>query len=195
VAAGFLTNQVGGTQVLFDSVPAPLVYVSANQINAIVPYQVAGNSSTAIQVFAQGQHSSLFYVPVAAAAPGIFSANSSGTGQAAAQNQDGTPNSPANPAPRGSVISLYATGEGQSNPAGVTGRIASDVLPQPVLAVTVSIQGEPAEIEYAGAAPGTAGLMQINVRIPEDATPGPAVRLGLTVGAYGAQAGITIAVK
>ena len=61
---------------------------------------------------------------MAVAAPALFSANSSGKGNGAILNQDNTPNSPANPAEKGSVVVLFGTGEGQTNPRGVDGRIA-----------------------------------------------------------------------
>jgi uncharacterized protein (TIGR03437 family) len=128
--------------------------------------------------------------------PGIFTSNQSGTGQAAALNQDGTPNSEANPAARGSTVSLFATGEGQTTPAGADGRIAGTVLPQPNLAVTAQIGGISAKVSYAGGASGiVAGGFQINVEIPAGVTPGSAVPVVVSVGTVNSRAGVTIAVK
>jgi uncharacterized protein (TIGR03437 family) len=86
-------------------------------------------------------------------------------------NEDGSLNSEENPATAGSVVVLYGTGEGQTDPLGVDGKPAVAPLPRPVLPVRVTIGGQDAEILYAGGAPGfTAGLLQLNVRIPAGAT-------------------------
>ncbi|MGH9663776.1 MAG: hypothetical protein ACRD9L_05075 [Bryobacteraceae bacterium] len=195
-AQGALSTTVGGASVVIGGVPAPLLYVSAGQINAIVPYEVAGESATQIQVQAAGNTLATAEAVVAPAAPGIFSVNGGGgSGQGAILNQDGSVNSAANPAARGSIVSLFATGEGQTVPAGTTGAVAGGALAHPVLGVTVTIGGEQADLTYAGAAPGSAGAMQINTRIPDSAAPGSAVSLSLTVGSYAAQSGVTIAIQ
>src|SRR6202035_2236751 len=94
----------------------------------------------------------------------------------AAVNQDGSINSAGHPAPIGSFISLFATGEGQTSPAGVDGKPAQVPLPHPLLPVTVTIAGQTVTPQYAGGAPGeVAGLMQVNVQIPSGMTPGAAV--------------------
>jgi uncharacterized protein (TIGR03437 family) len=124
----------------------------------------------------------------------VFTANSSGRGQAAAVNQDGTQNGAANPAAAGSVLSLYATGEGQTLPAGLDGKLAAAPLPQPVAAVTVAIGGVAAEVSYAGGAPGLiAGVMQVNVVVPAGVS--GTVPVVLTVGGVDSQDGVTVAVR
>jgi uncharacterized protein (TIGR03437 family) len=141
-----------------------------------------------------GASSAPVAVAVAQTAPGVFTADGSGRGQAAAVNQDGTKNGAAAPAAAGSVISLFATGEGQTFPAGVDGKLAGDPLPHPVAVVTVTIGGAPAEVRYAGAAPGQiAGLMQVNVVVPGGVTGAAAVVL--TVGGAASQSGVTVAVR
>jgi len=132
----------------------------------------------------------------AAAIPAWFTADSSGNGQALAVNADGQRNGPEHPVPVGSLITLYATGEGATNPPGVDGKLASDPLPVPVLPVTVFIGGREAFVEYAGGAPGiTAGLMQVNVQVPLGTTPGNTVPIELRVGDFLSPGGVTIAVK
>ncbi len=120
---GFFPTQSAATQVFFDGIPAPLIYSSSAQTAAIVPYGVAG-PTTSIQIQYQGRAVASQSAPVAAVAPAIFTANASGAGPAAALNQDGSLNGSSNPAKLGSVIVLFATGEGQSSPAGVDGMIA-----------------------------------------------------------------------
>jgi uncharacterized protein (TIGR03437 family) len=192
--AGLLDTKLGEAEVLFDGKPAPLVYVSATQSAAIVPYSVS--ASTVVTVSHGGQVSPPVLLPVAVTAPAVFTADSSGVGQAAAINSgDGSLNSPAHPAAIGSVITLFATGEGQTNPAGVDGKLAGDPLPSPLLAVTVTIGGQKADVQYAGGAPGeVAGVMQINARIPAGITTGDAVPVVLQVGDEKAQP-VTIAVR
>ena len=192
---GLLSTRLGDTQVLFDGTPAPLVYVSEGQSAAIVPYGVSG--STLVTVNNNGQVSSPVTLPVAQVAPGLFTANSSGMGQAAAVNEDGSLNSPAKPAAIGSVITLFATGEGQTTPAGINGKLAVDPLPSPLLPVTVTIGEHVAAVLYAGGAPGeVAGVMQINARIPAGVTPGDTVPVMLQVGdVQGISSAVTIAVR
>lgn len=173
--------------MFFDGVPAPLTYLSGNQINAVVPYEVAGNNSTNIVVQAQGRRSAPSNVPVVPAAPGIFGA---------ILNQDGSQNTPANPANVGDAIVLFATGEGQTNPPGVTGMLATGpILPTPVLPVIVQVGGQTATLAYAGALPQGAGVMQINAIIPAGVATGASVPLTLSVGGVQAQTGITISVR
>ena len=83
--------------MLFDNIPAAMWYASATQINAIVPYEIAGRATTLMQVVYRGTPSSTVNLQVAAAAPGIFVTS---TGQAAAFNQNGTVNGPSNPTPK-----------------------------------------------------------------------------------------------
>jgi uncharacterized protein (TIGR03437 family) len=180
---------------LFNGIPGPIIYTSSAQAAAIVPCETDG-ATVQVQVSYQGQTSEPITVPLAASAPAIFSLDSSGKGQAAVINQDLSVNDSAHPAQIGSVISLYATGEGQTSPAGVDGRIAATALPQPLLPVSVTIGAIPATIQYAGGAPGeVAGVMQVNVQIPEDVEPGSAVPVTLTVGKASSQPGITIAIS
>ena len=182
---GVFGPQVAGTTVSFRGVSAPMYYTSANQVAAIVPYEISGSASVPVVVSYQGQLSSPFTAAFAAAAPGFFTSNATGAGQAAAVNVvDGTLNSAANPVKIGSYISFYATGEGQTTPGGVDGKLASGpVYPAPQQKVSVTVGGVAATFNYAGAAPGAvAGLMQVNVLIPAGVTPGGYVPVVLTVG-------------
>ncbi len=192
---GRLASSLAGTQVLFDNIPAPLVYVTATQASAIVPYEVATQQTTQMVVVRNGQSTQPITLQVSAASPALFTAAASGSGQAAAVNQDGTLNGPQAGAPPGAIVALYATGEGQTNPGGVNGRLAASVVPQPSAPVSVKIGGVDAEVTYAGAAPqAVAGLLQVNVRIP------PAVKPGLnsvvlTVGAASSRSDVTLTVR
>ena len=126
-----LPTLLADTRILFDGVPAPLLYVSESQSGAIVPYPVAGRSSVDVQVEYKGALSEVMTVPVLPSRPGIFSRDRSGKGQGEILNEDGSLNSPSNPARRGSVITILATGGGESAPGIEDGQILGDVLTNP----------------------------------------------------------------
>jgi uncharacterized protein (TIGR03437 family) len=199
---GLVSTSIAGVRVLFNGIPAPLVFASSKQCSAVVPYfggGAAANNGAAIsnvQVEYQGVRSDPFQIPVSATAPGLFTANASGIGQGSILNQDNTVNSAANPAARGSVVILWATGEGVTDPPGVDGRPAADVLPKPVAPVTVNIGGYPATLNYAGAAPGyMPGILQINAQISADVQPGNNVPVQITIGGVSSQGSVTLAVR
>jgi endo-1,4-beta-xylanase len=194
-ASGKVVTTIAGTRVLFDGVAAPMIYSVKNQVSAVVPYEIAGQSSTQVQVEYNGIRSVAVTVPVLAAVPGILTANASGAGQAVAVNQDGSLNSASNPAARGSVVVLYATGEGKRNPAGVTG-VPAPAYAAPVLSpVALTVGGAAATLGYAASAPGFVGLMQINLTVPDTAPTGASVPVVLTIGTAQSPSGVTIAVK
>jgi uncharacterized protein (TIGR03437 family) len=184
--AGVLATLVAGVEVRFDGHPASLFYVQASQINALVPYEVAGRSTVSVEVFYQGKAVAQSIASIVAAVPAIFTI-AHGTGQAAAINQDGTLNSRDTPASRGSIVTLYATGEGVRHPG--------ESLASPVLPVSLTIGGKRAEILYAGAAPGFAGLMQINARVPASPRGAGFYPVLLTVGSYTSPPAAVIALR
>ena len=193
---GRVPGALAGTRVLFGGQPAPLLYVSAGQIGAIVPYSVAGRTTVDVVVDANGVRSEAVNVALAAAAPGLFTVDSSGKGQAAALNQDGSLNGPLSPVSAGDVVVLFATGEGQTLPGGQDGVLAGAGTPRPVLPVRVTIGGKEGPVLYAGGAPGlVSGVFQVNVRVPADVTAGEAVPVVLRVGEAASVVGVTLAVR
>jgi uncharacterized protein (TIGR03437 family) len=144
----------------------------------------------------QGVLSAPLVLDVARAAPGIFTMNKSGSGQGAILNQDGSVNGPDNPAPRGSVVSVYGTGEGQTAPAGIDGSfVAPSDLRHLALNVTASIGGKNADVTYAGSAANQiSGLFQANVRVPNSIAAGDAVPVTLTIAGSSSQT-VTLVVQ
>jgi uncharacterized protein (TIGR03437 family) len=194
---GTVATQVAQTQVTFDGIPAPIIYVSAGFSTVMVPYEVAGKATTSVVVSYAGQKSAPLVVPVTSSAPALY-AEPDGK-QGAILNFTGNNlvlNTSQNPAPAGSTIALYATGEGVTNPPSADGQINyGPTLPVPVLPVSLTIGGRPAAISYAGAAPaGVAGTMQINATIPNGLVPGPQPVV-LTVGTNSSSAYVTVWVK
>ena len=191
------TTLVGNTRVLFDNVPAPIIYASAGQTSVMVPYGVFGRTTTNIVVEYSGVQSMALTYNVALSSPGVYTLNQQGTGPGAILNQDGvTVNSVTNPEKRGNVIAIYMTGEGQTNPQGVDGAIIPAVvsaLKKPLLPVTVTIGGVDAVVQYAGSAPGlVSGVMQVNVTIPATSPTGT-VPVVVTVGTAKSQSGASAA--
>jgi uncharacterized protein (TIGR03437 family) len=192
-------TSLGGVQVMFGATAAPLIYVSAQQINAVVPYAVALSTSVPVTVQYNGASATVPNVPVQAATPGIFSYDSSGTGPGAILNQDYSLNSAARPAAVGTVVFLYCTGAGVTVPASKDGALASLTPPFPVLAtqpVTVTIGGISAQVVYAGPAPGSInGLTQINAVVPNGVKSGPSIPVVVTIGGVPSQGNLSMAVN
>jgi trimeric autotransporter adhesin len=204
--SGNVATTLGGVQVLVGSYPAPLIYASSGQVSAVAPYEIGRPFlvSPTLVVKYLGQSSNAVQVTQAGAAPAIFTANSSGTGQGAILNSDYSANSTVNPAARGDIVLIFMTGEGQTTPAGVSGKITGvsatgPLTPQPVLRVSVAIDGQPASVQFSGEAPDLiAGVMQLNVQIPPNARSGDlpvAVTLGTGSNASGSQPGVTVSVR
>lgn len=173
---GIYPTELGGVTVQFTMnglppVAAPLLYVGPGQINFQVPFRFLGQGSVTVTtpttVVPSMQISQI-------ASPGIFQQNLSGF--AAALNQDGSVNSPSNPAQTGSIVSLFVTGLSQNGnaPFEVNGAIAQSASPislAPSLGIEVLFGNWPLPVLYAGAAPGLIdGVFQINVELPQAAT-------------------------
>jgi len=172
-------DQLGGTQVTFGGIAAPVFSAQSQQVTVQVPWEIAGQTSTEVVVTYNGgpPAGAIASVPVvvATAAPGIY----------AVANSDGTLNSPSNPAKLGSFITIYGTGGGVTNPLGITEGFWSTTASLPTLTapVSVTIAGTKATVLYAGSAPTLeSGYFQMNVALPSGLPASSAVDLILTVG-------------
>lgn len=193
-SGGNVATSLAGVEVTFNAIPSPLIYVSATAIAAIVPYEMAGLATAQLEVRYAGAISPPFIVKLASTMPGIFSADSSGTGNAAAANSDGSRNSAAHPAPPGSAVTFFLTGVGQTTPPASDGSIAAgrSGVNAPV---TATIGGLPAQVIYAGGAPAeVAGIAQINAVVPPGLPYGGNLPLSVQIGNVTTQPGLTIAV-
>jgi uncharacterized protein (TIGR03437 family) len=194
VTGGGLPKTLGNVQLLFDGVAAPLLYASASQVNAVVPYGVAGN--TKVQLTNQSTPSAVMTLPVQAATPGILTLDRSGFGGGAILNQDLSTNTPANPAAAGTVVVIYSVGGGVTNPASTDGAIIG--VPAPVLTapVTVTIGGVNAPVQYSGAVSySIAGLTQINAVVPPTLSAHGQLPVIVTIGGVQSQTVATVAIQ
>jgi uncharacterized protein (TIGR03437 family) len=208
IAGGYVTTNLGNVTVTFSGVNAPILYVSLNQITVQVPYEVTVGPGQPVIVSYAGNLPAVTTVTVAATAPGIFSADGSGLGEAAAINTGATSglvtlNSTTNPANIGDTVSLFLTGEGNYNPAPLAGLsntgfiipVGFTPLPQmsPLPTVTIGGVNASAGISYAGPVPGSIlGVLQINVVVPLGSSTGQAVPVAVVIGGVSAQTTITL---
>jgi uncharacterized protein (TIGR03437 family) len=196
--SGTVPTTVSSTSVTFDGIPAPIYYASGTQTSVQVPYGIA-MGQTLMKVTYNTAVSVGTTLKSQLAFPGLFTANSAGTGQAAALNGDLSVNSASNPATRGQVLVLYGTGEGQTSPPSVEGVKVPTILPFPqtALPVTVTIGGQTVQlIQYVGETPGLfSGLLQINVVVPNGSPVGPAIPVQVTINGQPTQANVTVAIQ
>ena len=182
VAPGEVIEVVGSvpadSRLAFDNIPARLLSAPPNELSAIVPAGLTG-TTTRMQIMSQGQATTEILLPVVPAAPGVFTADGSGTGQGAILNEDLTPNSAANPAARGSIVTLMATGLGQA-PNGLAVRLGGTDCP--VLYTEPPDESNP-------------GVVRIKCTVPPDANLGYTVPVTLMSGQYVSQLGVTMAIE
>ena len=191
-----VATTLADVRVLVNGTPAPLLFVGLNQINAVIPYDAAFLPVATLQVERSGFRSAPITLRVEQSSPALFVLDGSGVGQGAILNQDFSVNGGANPARRGEIVVLYATGEGPTTPGGVDGLVAGQPLPRPAAEIRVSIDGINSEVLYAGGAPGlVAGVMQINVRIPATARSGAAMPVSFTAAGRRSRSGVTLAIE
>lgn len=180
--------------MLFGSVAAPITYASATQINAIVPYEMQGQTQVAMQVQYQATTASQT-VQVTSASPGAYTVNSSGSGSVVAVNQDGTINAPSNPAPKGTYVTIYFTGGGQTNPPGVTGSVTGAVLKWLTQPISVTVGTQPAMVSFDGSAPTLVdGVDQLNIQLSPNA-PSGAQPVVITIGGVSSPSSVTLSVQ
>jgi len=169
-ATGKLPTKLAGVQVACGGIAAPLLYVSANQINAVVPFGVRGTPAISIQVMSSSASTSPLELTLVTAYPEVFSFFAGPppvVDQAVALNEDGSVNSLNHPAKPGSTITFWVNGVGLFTPALADGAIAQAPLPMPVLPVSVVIDTQPIPAMYRAAPDLVAGVLQVSVKLPQ----------------------------
>jgi len=169
---------LGGVSVSFNGFPAPLLFVSASQINAQFPWEVPSTGPVSVTVTNNLTPSAPQTVAVVQYAPGIFTVQ----GTAIAIHSDGTLVTPSHPAIAGETLIVLATGLGPVNPPGITGNNSLDALRSTTTPATVLIGGVPVQASFSGLSPQFVGVNQLNVVAPADAPGGSADPLQIQIG-------------
>jgi uncharacterized protein (TIGR03437 family) len=182
------THGLAGTRVFFNGLEAPIGYASASQLNVVAPWGIEGMAAVDIEVQYEGAMSNTLSLSVALAAPGVF---------AAAWNEDGTVNSASNPAARGSVVTLWVTGQGQTVPAGSDARrVWSAEVARPRQPVTITVGGvsvAPQDVRFTGMV--GPGLLLLKMPIPSSLPPGNTAEVLVACGGALSQRGVLLAVR
>jgi len=194
---GVAATSLGGTQVLFNGVAAPVVYTSAGQLSVIAPYNITDFETINVTVLYQGVASNTLVFPVKPANPAIFTLNASGSGDGAIVRLDGSIVSATSPAQTGDILVLYGEGYGAPTPATSLpdGAIVASKLPVPADPTTwLLIDGQKIDTLYFGGAPSLVnGVLQVNFKVPQLA-PG-SHQIQLQVGDRKSPSGVTLQTK
>ena len=178
---GNVPTQLAGVQVLFDGVPVPILYAQSRQINAIAPVGLTVNGITHVTVTYNNQQFGPAEAQTIFGNPGIFRLQTGQSAQAVAINQDGTLNGSTNPAQRGSVVAIWGTGYGQTNPSCQSGGLNVPYAAPLTPGISALILNAPpgsnlasfTSVQYAGSAPTLpCGVAQINFQVPMNIGPG-----------------------
>ncbi|MFN7925315.1 MAG: putative Ig domain-containing protein [Bryobacteraceae bacterium] len=191
---------LGSTRVTIGGRDIPIFFAgdqgAFTQVNGIVPSDLLPNNVYQLAVIRDGRRSQYIDVTLAPAAPGVFTATQTGSGQAIVVNGDNQAQlaDPVNPAPRGSVVVIYCEGLGPVNPLTPAGTRSPSPPAVTTLPVEVTIGGVPATVLFSGLTPGAVSLYQINAIVPDTAAPSSAVPLVISAGGQPSRA-VTIAVR
>jgi uncharacterized protein (TIGR03437 family) len=179
-AEGRFPTELGGMTVSIAGLSAPILYADSGQINLVAPFSIPDAGTVPVEIHRNDLLIGRFDTGVSPYHPALFTRGGSGRGLLAALNQDGSVNSQSNPATRGSVVSVFGTGYGVMSPLPGDGTAPCRVYSRPVTEISAEVFGAPegsvvsapAGIQYFGNAPClVAGVVQINLRIPETIRP------------------------
>jgi uncharacterized protein (TIGR03437 family) len=177
VQNGAFTSSLGGYQVLVDEVAAPLLYADSTQMNIVVPRGIGAAAHIQIVTPAGTVDGPILSVPYSAV-PAVF--HDRQTGLVSALNQDGSINSPSNPAKPGSVVTVFVSGGGANDFAD------GAMVPMGIYNALTTVwagNSRSFEVVFAGDAPGwVAGIMQINLRLPDSLPPGGTLAFTVMIG-------------
>ncbi len=196
----FFPTQVAGVSVYMDNALVPLLYVSAAQINFLVPTTETSGAAQ-VTVVRQGVYGPTVTINLVTAAPQIFTYGTGYPGYAIAEDWNSgygviTPDAPAH---AGDIVILYATGMGVVTPVTTSGELApyaSPITQASWATLTVTLNGTPlapSAILYAGLTPGSAGLYQVNVILPPNPGSDPVVQI--SIGGQTSSAACQLAVR
>jgi uncharacterized protein (TIGR03437 family) len=188
-----LPLELNSTRIYVMDVLAPVLYVSDGQVNFLVPSnQLAGDVK--IRVVREGVTGPEITVTLVDAAPALFQ---TAAGYAIAAHVDNSVIAPDSPAQAGETIVVYACGLGRTQPNPAPGVIPQNAaVIQRLSDLKVYLGGtaiDRARIQYAGLTPGSAGLYQINLVLPDDLGTDPEIRVAIAD--QSSPAGLKLAVQ
>jgi uncharacterized protein (TIGR03437 family) len=188
-----LPSELNYTRVVIDGWSVPLLYVSEGQINLLIPPKQAKGPAK-LRVAREGQAGPEVTISVVDASPALFV---SPAGLAIATHGDNSVITREHPAAGGELIVIYAAGMGKTDAMPANGEIppyASQLVNRGSLQVLLDgVAVDPAQVRYAGLTPGSAGLYQINVVLPDK--PGADPELRLSIGGVVSQAGLKLPLR
>ena len=195
--SGRFPSVLGDIEFSVNGQTQPLLYAGPGQVNVVLGLSGCGSDGgTQVYIAKRGLHSAPVSLQCTKYAPGLFTLDGSGTGQVAALNQDGSLNSPLNPASRGSTLVFYATGLGQTNPFVPAGTVASAAGRVVESDFGVMFGNIAAQVQYAGLAPTlVSGGYQINVTVPSNSPTGPQIPLTLRIGQQSSQQQVFVSIQ
>jgi uncharacterized protein (TIGR03437 family) len=195
VKTGALPTTLGGTEVMFNETAVPIRYASKYRLDVQVPYLVGVPGDVWITVKYSGASSTPVSITTQTAKPGLFTLSPSGLGQAQAVNADGTANGTNNRAPRGSEVTVYASGLGLTAPPIQAGQVPpSKPTPIAYYTVTATVAGQPATVVDASLVPDKPGVYAVRIVVPESAPLGP-VEVKIAAASSASQSGALIQVR
>jgi len=165
-----LPTALAGSCLSVNGVPAPLLFVSSQQVNAQLPSSASGIETLSIHT--PGGISDNFYLSILPVAPTVFRSGTAGpeTGLATVfRNDNGQLITPTNPIHPGDIIVIYATGMGRTSPfvdSGLPALLPPNPLSSTVISASVTLGGVPLNVLYAGLVPGEVGVYQVNASVP-----------------------------
>ncbi|MGH9632223.1 MAG: proprotein convertase P-domain-containing protein [Bryobacteraceae bacterium] len=195
--AGTLPTTLGGTTVTFNGTPVPIGFTSPFLTIVQAPMNLTSGSPVSIQVSFNNVSSNVVMPMAQDTAPGIFTVEQGGQGQAKAINlSNNTLNTTVSRAAKGSFITVYATGLGAVNPPAPAGQVTPDSPVSTIVTtdIAASIGGEPAVVTFAGLAPGLRGYYQVNLQVPQTA-PSGAQELTISAGGNASQSGAIVHIE
>jgi uncharacterized protein (TIGR03437 family) len=178
--SGVAPTQLSGVRVLFNGTPGPVLSTSADEVAAMVPYELAGGTHVTVTLEYLGQAAEPALVAQAATRPELVPVPEAPG--AVARHPDGMPVSADWPAEAGSVIEITATGLGLTDPPLASTAVQRQAVPVAFVHGTLKVlyNGTPAEVLFTGPKPGQApGLIQANIRVPADAGSGTSIEVKL----------------
>lgn len=180
IGSGQLPWVLPGTEVevLINGIPGYIYYVSPGQVNVLIPESLIPGPAT-VQLENRSIYGPPVQIMLSAAAPALFQLDAT---TVLATHVDGWVVTQGSPANAGEIVVLYATGLGETAPSPICGTLPESAWPLADLRdFQVELNGVPVDpklIQYAGIAPGFAGLFQINLQLPADCPPNPEIRIG-----------------